>query len=86
MQGDYKSSIMTDYPFAQHMQRFHPTSETARLLAKVRELEAKYGQLDKLVEEIVKTDRWDDTLVVWAYSKGFQAGLHHASLAVKEKK
>ena len=35
------------------------------------------GITDEFVKSYPEQGKWDYTLALWAYSKGFQAGLHH---------
>lgn len=39
------------YPFAEHMVKYHPRSDTAQLLIRVKELETKQRLFEKLTVE-----------------------------------
>ncbi len=58
--------------------RYHPNSVTARLWKRVQELETKANALDELIAAYPKEGKWDDALSVWAYGKGFDAGMFYA--------
>jgi len=64
----------SSYTFAEHMLRYHPNSETARLWKRVQELETIASALDEMVATYPREGKWDDALVTWAYEKGFNAG------------
>lgn len=60
--------------------RFNPLEIFKRGYHRGRE--DKWKELDELIASYPKDGKWDDALAVWAYGKGFEAGLHHS----KEKK